>query len=66
MHTYTTHSARTGSVCGKGMRGIRVKERGTDTGTQISTEQEREREAKRQEDTGSMVEGVFSDTKQRV
>lgn len=46
---YTAHSARTLSVCGKGMRGNTVKERGTDTETQISTEGEKETERRKRQ-----------------
>lgn len=42
VHIYTAHSTRTVRVCGKGMRGNRVKERGTATETQISTERRKE------------------------
>lgn len=62
VHIYTAHSTRTLSVCGKEMRGNRVKERGTDTETQISTEGENETEegeAGRQ--AGSVEDEVLCD-----
>lgn len=46
---YTAHSTGTLNVCGKGMRGNRVKERGTDTETQISTEGENETERRKRQ-----------------
>lgn len=46
VHIYTAHSTRTLSVCGKEMR---VKERATDTETQISTEGEKETERRKRQ-----------------
>lgn len=56
---YTAHSTRTLSVCGKGMRGNRVKERGTDTETQISTEGEKQAERRKRE--AAWRKGVLCD-----
>lgn len=50
VHMYTAHSTKTLSVCvGRGMRGNRVKERGTDTETQISTEGGKETERRKRQ-----------------